>query len=590
MSEELIKLESNRLKIFESTYMFFQESFSFFEIDKLIINLSEQLSDYFQIYYSFSFDKINYADFQLKEKYVNPTEPLPYFIAIYFKKIIPDDLHKPLQLTSAKNTPNVKSDHIYIEIDSITYDNIPYNLFDESVVKLETFYQIINQFPRWNFYDGQNVTVNRWLAQCNSIAEMYGHTCIYFKTEPVDTETIDTLSNHSVKNVINIKKLHILFPGNNLPENRNSYSEWDMPLIDDVVIHVVKQKFEQAFGPIIPDDKDFLYLPLLNKMFRVSGMQPKVGFMGKTAWYEVFLIKYEEDSSILIDENLKQSMESTSDFDEALQNINEIDDTLRTAIFDELNLFKLDTIETSEKIDKATIDEKKQATQNFTNKLVDSNNYISLKETDVLREFYDRRLKIISINPDTSAFPISMYDCTLIEKRVIALQYKLGDYNIKNKLSLTVENQFKLDFNMVLLNRFQGEIFDILMPGLLSLYTLKINRANKFEIGINLISENFLVDYALQLNELYNIQLEWKLISGTTPSRQISIKIFKLLNSEKSLEYQNVYIEHSVNTPIQFSNIHLFGGYFYVNDITFGINNKEVMKDHCNPLLIMKQF
>lgn len=585
MSEELIKLEPERFKFFESTYVFFQKTFDLFDIEKLIINFSETKSDWFQIYYSYSIDKINYADFKLKEEYVNPTFNVPYYIGLYFKRIVATDLQKPITFQTPEN---VNKNLNYLEIDSINYDSIQYDLKDETQVKFQTVYELINQFPRWNFYDNQQVTINRWLAQCNAIAEMYGHQCIYFKTEPVESETVNTLANHPVKNVTNIKKLHIIFPNNQLPENRNSFTEWDMPLVDDVVINIVKEKFEQAFGlKHIPDDKDFLYLPLLNKMFRVSSMQPKNGFMGKIGWYEVYLAKYEDDSSILIDDNLKTSMENTTGFDEALQSIDEVDDTLRSAIFDELNLFKLDTVETDKTIAKVTVEEKKEATQNFTNKLVDSTNYVSLKETDALREFYDRRLQIVSVNPDTSAFPITMYTCESIEKRVIALQYKLNDYNIKNKFGLTVQNQFKLSFNFVLLKSFQGELFDILNT--ISLYTIKINRSNKIEINVSSSQENFITEYQIQLNEIYNIEIEWNLIPGISPNpsvRQISFKIFGINNSEKTLEYQNIYIDGSVNTPIQFNNLNLYGGYFYSNDIKFEIEKNLILNDVCNPLLI----
>lgn len=581
----MITILESSIIFYESTYLYFQEPIDNFDISKIITNCSENLTKYFQILFSYSYDKINYADFKLKSEFVAPDNlSIPVYISIFFRKNDSTDLQKVLNLYQEKN---VKSEQNLIKIDSISYNSIDFLLTSEDIVKFESVYKLIEQFPRWNFYDDKLISINRWLEQCNAIAEMYGHTCIYFKTEPVETEISHTFKNNVFRNVKNIKKLHVLSPNNELPQDRNIYSEWDMPLQDDFVLHIVVDKFEQAFGiNEIPNEKDYLYLPILNKLFRVSASQPKNGFMGKIGWWEVYLAKFEEDETITIDEQLKASMEDYDIFDEALQSIDNFDNTVSTNLFNELNEYKTDTLYTSEKIAEITTDEKKIVTENFSNKLQDSTHYISLKETENQREFYNNRLNIILVNPDTSAFPINMYDNTTVDKRVIAMQYVLTDYTIKNKLSININNSFILDYNFVLLKNFSGELFDLISDtGNLSLYTIKINR-NKLEIIDNRFSESFVINFDLKINEIYNISINYSI-----KIKQFSIKIFSLKNKEKFLEFQNIYIITNAQTiPFKIKYIHLFGGNFYSNEITFGIDDKIILKDYVNPLLKMKQF
>lgn len=417
---------------------------------------------------------------------------------------------------------------------------------------------------------------------------MYGHACIYFKTEPIESETVHTFANHVVRNVTNIKKINILAPNNELPQDRNIYTEWDMPLQDDFIIHVVREKFELAFGEnIVPSEKDYLYLPIINKLFRVASMQPKNGFMGKIGWWEVFLAKYEEDDCVTIDDDLKSIMGGLPEFDDAIDSIDVLDDY---EVLNQLNELKADTVNSKEKIDQLTVDEKKEPTQNFTNKLMDSNFYVALKETEKLREFYDKRLQIISVNPDESAFPITMYDNTTVDKRVIALQYNLSDYTIKNKLTLTVNKGFKLSFNFILMLRFVGELFDLIDDsGNFSQFTVKLNRSNLVLID-NRNQKTFDVNYKFSQKELYNVSIEYGTIKDQVQN-QIIIKIFKLSNKEKTLEFQDVYMvgnTEQANFPL--SIVQMFGGNYLSSEITLDINEKNILKDFVNPLLQMKQF
>lgn len=588
-----ININTNYLRFFEDTIVYLQRTFDTFDISLLTIDTLN--GEHFDIFYAHSYDNQNFSQYKTREEFelpdgfetngvTNGATPIPIYISIFFKQI---KTNPYTQISTLYPEKNVDSTHKYIQINSITY-GAGSDIVEIENIRYQSFYNIINQYPRWNFYDNQKVSIDRWLAQCNSIAEMYGHSCIYFKTEPIESETIHTFANHVVRNVTNIKKINILAPNNELPQDRNIYSEWDMPLQDDFIIHIVREKFELAFGEnIVPSEKDYLYLPIINKLFRVASMQPKNGFMGKIGWWEVFLAKYEEDDCVTIDDDLKSIMGGLPEFDDAIDSIDVLDDY---EVLNQLNELKADTVNSKEKIVQLTVDEKKEPTQNFTNKLMDSNFYVALKETEKLREFYDKRLQIISVNPDESAFPITMYDNTTVDKRVIALQYNLSDYTIKNKLTLTVNKGFKLSFNFILMLRFVGELFDLIDDsGNFSQFTVKLNRSNLVLIDSR-NQKTFDVNYKFSPKELYNVSIEYSTIQDQVQN-QIIIKIFKLSNKEKTLEFQDVYMvgnTEQVNFPL--SIVQMFGGNYLSSEIMLDINEKNILKDFVNPLLQMKQF
>jgi len=559
------------LEFFENTFIYIQGTFDQLDIAN-DFSLGILVQKNFDILFAHSFDGENFSEFLPQEGYPVQTENGLY-VCIYCKKIIKGDLLIPRSIYGNKNV-DVSETRILIQ--TISYQN---TIIEDENLLFKTMYEIINEMPKWNFYDNQEINVQRWLKQCNSIAEMYGLTFIYFKTET--TEVNHTLSTSVNKKVVNIKKLHINIPGNVLPEDRDNYTDWDFQLQDDFVIHIVKEKFEQAFGVnTIPSEKDYLYFPILNKLFRINTQpQPKKGFMGKIGWWEAYLAKFEDDETVGMDADLKASMSGIDEFGEALDLF---EDEL-SVVLDEIDTYKTDTIFSAEKISERTIEEKKLPTQNFTNKIDDSNFYISLKETEAQREFYNKRLNIVSINPDSASFPVTMYNCTEIPKRQIGMQYDLKDYTTKNKFSTVMNKGFSLTFNFILIGNFVGEVFDIISENTISIMTLRNNR-NVFEIIDIRNQKTLAVDFKFNQKEIYQVSILFTQI-------QYAIKIFSLINQEKTLEYQNIYIIEVANlAPVNITNLQLFGGNFYVNDIVLDINDKNILKDFCNPILQMNKF
>lgn len=574
---ELIK----NIEFVENTFIYIDKPFTSIDFSKLNINIIE--NNNFQVFYSFSLNLFNnYTEYKTKNAFsniINLNQPL--YISIYFKKFVFHDLKTP---TTLQNSINVNASAQNLIFDKILYDNVE---IEKSLFKIRTEYSIINELPKWNFNDNQENNIRRWLSQCNSVAEMFGVTAIYFKTEPIENEIVHTFGTYVIRNVVNIKKIHIMFPDNELPQDRSVILDWDYPLQDEFIIHIVKEKFEQAFGYKTPSEKDYLFIPMLNKMFKVNSLQPKNGFMGKIGWWETYLGKYEDDETVVIDDELKYNLNDISEFDASINFFQEnlrISDSEYNNLIEELNDFRDSTVLTQEKIDVKTIEEQKKANQNFTNKLEDSNFYVSLKETESQREFYHNRLNIISVNPENNSFPITMYDLSSIEKRIIALTYNLNEYTVKNKFNLTSNKNLSIIFNFVLLNNFTGEIIDFIDSQNNIVLTITFER-NNLKIIDNFNQVNFKINYDFLYKELYQIEFFYD-------QKNINIKIFMLKNREKIFEFQDTYINDTVtdNANIVLNKINLFGGKYLINDILFKINDNLILSDYCNPILKMNKF
>ena len=548
-----------------------------FDISKLFVEIKTNI--YFEVLISYSFDKQNWSNPVTQESWeeingyfldTNITALNYIYIAVNCRKIIFDNnIAETLKIT-----PNIDNTIPRLTISEISYDNYKYNFNDESEISIITYYQLVNLTPKWNLYDNQQSTIKRWLDTCAALCHSHGLPCIYFKTSPIDSEISHTFSNHVMRNVVAIKKLMIMNPGNELPQDKTVYSDWDMPLIDDFVIHIVDSLFEQAFGlNQIPQSKDYIFYPIINKLFRLTSPQrPQKGYMGKYAWWECYLQKYEEDETVTIGDEIREAM--SSEFEMGLSNFN---------IIEQLEDFKDDTIYTAEKIDENSIDEKKIANQNFSNRLVDSTMYIDLKETEIQRKFYSKRLNIVSINPDNNAFPVTMYNCQEVTNRVVALTYDLKDAVSINKHSLICENNFDIMFNYVLMTKFGGEIIDI--EGGISIVS---KRTKQIEIISHKYQTTSKVLYEFEENEFYHIHINFSVLLT-----QLSIKIYKLHNRQKKLVYQDVYIIGATDTNphnMKFSNIYVYGGKYLLSEIIFKNNENTIITDNVNPVLIMSKF
>lgn len=627
----------------ESAFLYLTKSILNFDGRGLTINQPLAPQD-FDLYVSYSYDAKNYTQFVPYPTEIKAEGDIPVYVCIWCRRKVYDDLEriktipfrqqldpqhqnvfKHSEANSFHYNTKVSIDTAQCVIADIQYDG-------ETVeFKVKQHFDVVDEFPRWNFYDRQQTNIINWLASCNAISESYGHTVIYFKTDPSKEESLDNqqnrkdskqsgihgthhiLSNNVIRNVTEIKKLHVMLPNNELPQDRVAFTDWDIALQEDFLIHIVREKFEQAFGrDTVPNEKDFIYFPLINKMFRVSTMQPKNGFMGVIGWYEVYMQKWENDDHVVlkrkdIPSDLSQSFLSSADngfFDiiEDQPEYSEIEAQLDDYLGDQ------EFLDSS-----ALIKEESIATNNLSNRLVDSTDFVSIKSTEKYRELYNKRLKIVSVNPDqTATTPIMMYDCNIEgtpnESKPI-LKYSIDPHKFEKFIQMT--------FDYILLGRYNGTVLESNVFNI----TIKNRILSVYD---NLTQQSYQIfdDTKLNLKEYYQIGIER--ISTTTENiidheglmsenspyfDGYVFKLYQLFEGSKCLVYQNVWLmserpllksqtyqDVSVEKKQQIEDIlttrelYINSGNCYLGNILMKSDNSIILEDKCLPLLKLHQF
>ena len=542
-------------QISNNTVIYIQKSFETFDINKLRLDFDSDLLNHFYFTISYSFDYQNWSDEYRKENFPDLHQlfnlsRLDVYISINFHLInrYDNDLKITKQLTVDKNNPlnHITSFGTFI---NLKYDNNDILVNDIDVSVYDSSLQI-SKYPKWNLYDNNVVSVKNWLNQCRAISEMYGFTVIWFHTSPKATN--HTLVNHFLKDVVSIKRININLPNNEIPQDRSVYTEWDIQLEGEFVTNVVDSLFKQAFGETeIPLQKDFMFFPLMNKMYRVSSVQPKNGFMGKVCWWEVFFTKFEDDASI--DYNFKE-----------LTNIPFLEDITENSFYDED--YQIDINE-----------EQQTVTESYSNKAIDSTYYVDVKESEYFREFYDSRVDIVSVNPDTNAFPVSMYNFSKVENRTIALTYQIGKGVNKRTY---FDKSFKFVSNFSILKKFAGELIDFD-----NWLTLKINRRNHL-IVVDNINQDEKEIYTLEIKEqeFYQLVIEVKLLENSR--LQYVIKLFQLKNSQKIQPLNLIYIvDYARINRYNVKNMKFYGGKYIMNDIYLYLDDEKLIQDNVNPII-----
>lgn len=543
-------------QISNNTVIYIQKSFETFDINKLRLDFDSDLLNHFYFTISYSFDYQNWSDEYRKENFPDLHQlfnlsRLDVYISINFHLIdrYDNDLKITKQLTVEKNNPlnHITSFGTFINLkydnNDILVDDIDVSVYDSSLQ--------ISKYPKWNLYDNNVVSVKNWLNQCRAISEMYGFTVIWFHTSPKATN--HTLVNHFLKDVVSIKRININLPNNEIPQDRSVYTEWDIQLEGEFVTNVVDSLFKQAFGETeIPLQKDFMFFPLMNKMYRVSSVQPKNGFMGKVGWWEVFFTKFEDDASI--DYNFEE-----------LTNIPFLEDITENSFYDED--YQIDINE-----------EQQTVTESYSNKAIDSTHYVDVKESEYFREFYDSRVDIVSVNPDTNAFPVSMYNFSKVENRTIALTYQIGKGVNKRTY---FDKSFKFVSNFSILKKFAGELIDFD-----NWLTLKINRRNHLIIVDNINQDEKEIDtLEIKEQEFYQLVIEAKLLDSNNRLQYV-IKLFQLENSQKIQPLNLIYIvDYSRINRYNVNNMKFYGGKYIMNDIYLYLDDEKLIQDNVNPII-----
>ena len=149
-------------------------------------------------------------------------------------------------------------------------------------------------------YDLMNpaIALNRELAL--AVSEMFGHQVCYFKTTADQKSKDFILKEYSLYNVTDVKNVRIVVPDNVFPDNAIMYTPFDMDFESPFEVQIVKEDFERAFGYCVrPEERDYLYFPLENRMYEIQSAYLYKDFMRDGVYYKVNLFKWQDKDNVM---------------------------------------------------------------------------------------------------------------------------------------------------------------------------------------------------------------------------------------------------------------------------------------------------
>lgn len=151
----------------------------------------------------------------------------------------------------------------------------------------------------WTPYKHMEKAYQIWKDMSESINAMFGHWVYYFNTAPQEKEKSVTFKQYTLHNVVGVKMIKVSVPGNNMPNGQNAYSEFGITLPDEFSIQILTESFQRAFGyNAIPNENDYLYMPITGKMYSIAAIYETKQFMQKSVMYQAILQIYSKAENV----------------------------------------------------------------------------------------------------------------------------------------------------------------------------------------------------------------------------------------------------------------------------------------------------
>jgi hypothetical protein len=115
-----------------------------------------------------------------------------------------------------------------------------------------------------------------------------------------------------------------MVPDNEMPTREFQYDIFGMGF-EDFEIHITKGQMEAAFGPgIHPRPRDYMYIPIMNRMYEVSSVSFADEFNQTMTYWRLMLSKYEERTSSIIDTDTAEGQAMEQQLDDLYTGVEEV--------------------------------------------------------------------------------------------------------------------------------------------------------------------------------------------------------------------------------------------------------------------------
>ena len=146
---------------------------------------------------------------------------------------------------------------------------------------------------------GSAVSISKELSYQTN--KLFGHEVVYFKTEP-DRDGGDFIFKEwTLFKTTSRKCVKVVVPNNVFPDNKPSFTEFGVDFEIPFEIHIDHTYFQTMFGPgAQPRKRDYLYFPLLNRMYEIQGSYLFRGFMMEPTYWKIQLTKFHPNVDMLM--------------------------------------------------------------------------------------------------------------------------------------------------------------------------------------------------------------------------------------------------------------------------------------------------
>jgi hypothetical protein len=149
--------------------------------------------------------------------------------------------------------------------------------------------------------------------------KMFGHDVVYFRTVPESDSGDFIFKEWTLFKNVDRKCLKILVPKNTFPSNAPKFTDFGLDFETPFEVHVDGQYFQSIFGKgSHPRYRDFLYFPLINRMYEVQGSYLHRGFMMEPAYWKVSLKKYNPNIDMLLTDDSRNFLDNVINSTEEL--------------------------------------------------------------------------------------------------------------------------------------------------------------------------------------------------------------------------------------------------------------------------------
>ena len=141
--------------------------------------------------------------------------------------------------------------------------------------------------------------------------QLYGHQVVYFRTLPESNSGDYVFKEWTLYKNIDRKCIKVMVKDNAFPDNMPKFTEFGIDFQLPFEVEIDHKYYQSIFGVNSePRKRDFLYFPLLNRMFEIQGSYLHRGFMMAPTFWKIQLKKYNPNIDMLLTDDTRNFLDN----------------------------------------------------------------------------------------------------------------------------------------------------------------------------------------------------------------------------------------------------------------------------------------